>query len=412
MTIGHSSSGPRQGRACSRRQFLHVASTGAVGLSFGLHALAGGNTNAVKAASSPATHGAKVSIVPCKTYGPEVKEALRKSFDLLGGIGALVRGKTVTVKVNLTGTDFSPVFGRPPGESYMTHFSTALALTALLFNNGARRVRFVESTNSKGSLETTLGFADWDLGALRAHGSIVFENTRNLGSGKSYPTLKVPGDGRFFTAIDVNEAYEQTDVMVSLTKLKTHVTAGVTLSMKNLFGITPNALYGDEAGNEDATAGRSPLHGIGTAQYPQKFSNVRLPHLQASFRSNDPGQRIPRIITDICAARPIHLSIIDGITAMDGGEGPWCDQIALRLAHPGVLIAGLNPVSTDAVGTAVMGFPDPRAPRGQPPFDQCDNHLLLAEQAGLGTADLAQIEVLGAPIATVAQRYRSPFRGS
>jgi uncharacterized protein (DUF362 family) len=412
MTTEHSQSTSNQRRACSRRHFLQTAATGAFGFSAGLHALAGQDSNTLTTIVSAQTRGAKVAIVPCKTYGPEVKAALQKSLDLLGGIGTLVRGQTVTVKVNLTGTDFSPVFGRPPGESFMTHFSTALALAALLGENGARRIRFVESTNSKASLETTLGFADWDLGALRAHGNIVFENTRNLGSGKSYPTLKVPGGGRFFTAIDVNEAYEQTDVMVSLTKLKTHVTAGVTLSMKNLFGITPNALYGDDAGNEDAIAGRGPLHGIGMRQYPQRFRNVRLPHLNASFRSKDPGLRIPRIITDICAARPIHLAIIDGITAMDGAEGPWCDQGELRLAHPGVLIAGLNPVSTDAVGTAVMGFSNPRAPRGQPPFDLCDNHLLLAEQADLGTADLARIELLGVPIAAVVQRYRSPFGGA
>jgi hypothetical protein len=293
----------------------------------------------------------------------------------------------------------------------MTHFSTALALTALLAENGARRIRFVESTNSKGSLETTLGFADWDLGALRAHGNIVFENTRNLGSGKNYATLKVPGSGQFFTAIDVNEAYDQTDVMVSLTKLKTHVTAGVTLSMKNLFGITPNSLYGDEAGSEDAVAGRGSLHGNGTPHYPQRNRRIRLPHLIAGVRSNDGGERVPRIITDICAARPIHLSIIDGITAMDGGEGPWCNPDKLRLARPGVMIVGLNPVSTDAVGTAVMGFANPRAPRGQPPFNLCENHLLLAEQAGLGTADLASIEILGAPVASVTQHYQSPFGG-
>ena len=412
MTTPRPHSAPMPRHPCSRRHFLQTTVTGAFGISAGLHVLAGDDTNRITAAVSPPNRGAKVAVFPCKTYGPEVKEALKKSLDLLGGIGLLVRGKTVAVKVNLTGTDFSPVFSRPPGESYMTHFSTALALTALLAENGARRIRFVESTNSKASLETTLGFADWDLGALRSHGNVLFENTRNLGSGTRYQTLAVPGSGRFFSAIDVNEAYEQTDVMVSLTKLKTHVTAGVTLSMKNLFGITPNALYGDEAGSEDAIAGRGPLHGIGTPQYPQQFSKIRLPHLNPGFRSNDAGARIPRIITDICAARPIHLSIIDGITAMDGGEGPWCDQIPLRLARPGVLIAGLNPVSADAVGAAVMGFANPRAPRGQPPFEQCDNHLLLAEQAGLGTADLARIEVLGTPIATVAQRYRSPFSRS
>ena len=43
---------------------------------------------------------------------------------------------------------------------------------------------------------------------------------------------------------------------------------------------------------------------------------------------------------------------------MSGGEGPWCAGVAkLKLTTPGVLIAGLNPVATDAVGTAVMGKP-------------------------------------------------------
>jgi hypothetical protein len=53
----------------------------------------------------------------------------------------------------------------------------------------------------------------------------------------------------------------------------------------------------------------------------------------------------------------------------------------------------------------------PRAPRGQPPFDWCENHLLLAEQAGLGTADLARIEILASPVTSATQNYQSPFGG-
>src|SRR5690242_15417730 len=49
----------------------------------------------------------KVAIVRCRSYGPEVRTAMAKSFDLLGGIGSLVKDKTVTIKLNLTGTDFS-----------------------------------------------------------------------------------------------------------------------------------------------------------------------------------------------------------------------------------------------------------------------------------------------------------------
>ena len=97
--------------------------------------------------------------------------------------------------------------------------------------------------------------------------------------------------------------------------------------------------------------------------------------------------------------------MIDGITSMSGGEGPWCQVNELKFTRPGVLIVGLNPVSADAVGTAVMGYSNPRARRGEKPFDFCENHLLLAEQAGLGTADLGRIDVRGLPISKVVSPY-------
>ena len=349
---------------------------------------------------------AKVAIVSCKSYGPEVKAALKQSFDLLGGIGSLVKNKTVTVKLNLTGTNFSPVFDRPVGESYMTHSSTAMALAALLFDAGAKRVRFVESTQSRADLETSISFADWDVNALLALGKVEFENTRNLGKGKSYSHLKVPSGGYMFSSFDFNHSYEETDVMVSLAKLKQHITAGVTLSMKNLFGITPNSLYGDQAGSEDATAGRGPLHGGDNPEQRRKFAELELPGLKKAATPGNAYYRVPHIVADICAARPIHLAIIDGITSMSGGEGPWCsDAGTLKLTKPGVIITGLNPVSADAVGTAVMGYPNPRAERGTHPFENCDNHILLAEQKGLGTADLSKIDVRGVPIAKAIYPY-------
>src|SRR5438105_234309 len=155
----------------------------------------------------------KVAIVPCRSYGPEVREAMAKSFDLLGGIGSLVKNKTVTVKLNLTGTDFTPYMQRPVGETYMTHYSTALALGSLLFAAGARRVRFVESTQSKAELASTLGLADWDVKALEALGQVEFENTRNLGRGKTYAHLRVPAGGYMFSTPDVNHSYADTDVL-------------------------------------------------------------------------------------------------------------------------------------------------------------------------------------------------------
>jgi uncharacterized protein (DUF362 family) len=351
--------------------------------------------------SGPAKRAeAAVALVACRSYGPEVRGALAKAFDLLGGIGSLVKSKTVTVKLNLTGTDFTPFLNRPVGETYMTHMDTAVALASLLFAAGAKRVRFVESTQSRAELAATLALADWDVKTLQAFGPVQFENTRNLGTGKSYAHLPVSGGGYMFSAFEFNHAYADTDVMVSLAKLKNHLTCGVTLSLKNLFGITPNALYTSEAGREDATTGRDVLHD------PRSAGQVKLPNLKSGITSVDPTWRVPRIVADICAARPIHLAIIDAITSISGGEGPWGqDAGAVKLTTPGLLIAGLNPVSTDAVGTAVMGYENPRAPRGTRPFHFCDNHLLLAEQAGLGPADLSQIDIRGLAL----EKARYPY---
>jgi hypothetical protein len=77
----------------------------------------------------------------------------------------------------------------------------------------------------------------------------------------------------------------------------------------------------------------------------------------------------------------------------------------VRPVQPGVLIAGLNPVCTDAVSTAVMGF-NPRAGKGEAPFYRnAENTLTLAEEHGVGTTDLRRIDVRGVPIAQALYRF-------
>jgi uncharacterized protein (DUF362 family) len=72
---------------------------------------------------------------------------------------------------------------------------------------------------------------------------------------------------------------------------------------------------------------------------------------------------------------------------------------------PGVLVAGFNSVTTDAVAMAVMGF-DPMADWGTAPFEDSDSVVRLAEELGLGTRDLSRIEVLGSSI----EELRFDFR--
>jgi uncharacterized protein (DUF362 family) len=101
------------------------------------------------------------------------------------------------------------------------------------------------------------------------------------------------------------------------------------------------------------------------------------------------------VVVDLIATRPGDLAIVEGIKTMTGGEGPWIPGVAA--VSPGVLLVGGNPVTTDAVAMAVMGF-DPMGDRGTPPFEDCDSMLKLAEDVGIGTRDLKRIEVVGTPI--------------
>ncbi|HUX10347.1 MAG TPA: DUF362 domain-containing protein, partial [Terriglobia bacterium] len=202
-------------------------------------------------------------------------------------------------------------------------------------------------------------------------------------------------------AYDVNPAYVDCDVYVSLAKLKEHATAGVTLSMKNSFGITPCTIYGRNAGIDRPSnvvkGSRGMLH-----------SGDRQPSKTALAENNmnsprDPGYRVPRVVADLAHARPIHLAILDGIHTTAGGEGPWVR--AFRPVHAGLLVAGTNPVTTDAVSTALMGF-DPMADHGTAPFEKCDSTLKLAEDLGIGARDLRRIEVIGTPIAKARIDFR------
>lgn len=343
---------------------------------------------------------AKVAIVSCSSYAGEVREAMLRCFDLLGGIRTLVCGKTVTVKINLTmeGQRFLPMFNHTAGETYQTHYATVLALNSILFAGGARRVRIVESLRFRNPMQEVLAGAGWNVQELISLGPTEFENTRNIGEARSYADLKVPGGGLSFSNFLVNHSYQDTDVFISLAKLKEHSSAGVTLSMKNLFGITPNALYGEDAPNEDSILGRVAMHRI------KHRGPIHLPGETVSWHDSRRKMGIPHIVADLCGARPVDLAIIDGISSISGAEGFW-EQSSMRFTKAGVLIAGLNPVSTDAVGTAVMGFPDPLAGRGTPPFEKCENHILLAAQAGLGIADLNRVEIRGLSIEEAVYPY-------
>jgi len=106
----------------------------------------------------------------------------------------------------------------------------------------------------------------------------------------------------------------RSDFIVSMPKVKTHHWAGVTLSMKNMFGVVPGTKYG----------------------WPKNILH---------------WQGIHRSILDICATVPIHFVIADGIVAMEG-NGP------LHGAHRllGKIVLSDDPVAADFTCARLMGL--------------------------------------------------------
>ena len=84
----------------------------------------------------------RVAIVRCSNYA-QYGQQLSKAFDDIGGIDKLVRGKTVALKVNLTGNPKN--WPLTPDLPYRTDAQSVAATVHLFARAGARRVRMIES---------------------------------------------------------------------------------------------------------------------------------------------------------------------------------------------------------------------------------------------------------------------------
>ena len=166
------------------------------------------------------------------------------------------------------------------------------------------------------------------------------------------PPLKVcpvPGGGAMFRQYLLPQSVVDTDAFVSVSKMKNHAFMGVTLCLKNLFGLPPMPPLG---------RARAYFHHI-----------IRLPY----------------VLVDL--GRIVHpaLNIIDGLVGQSGrewhGEGRVADT----------LVAGDQVIATDACGAYLMGF-DPLTDWPNQPFLRDRSAIRVAHEAGYGTADLTRID--------------------
>jgi uncharacterized protein (DUF362 family) len=369
---------PEQRVRISRRQLLQTLGVAAVGL------LAEGcmsrSESSTPIAGAPPTAtarqpvSARVAIGQAASYDrPVVRQQVRALIDGIGGLDDLVqRGPRVAIKVNLTGgTSSKTVAGVSPIESFVTHPEVVRALGEALREAGARELYIVEAVYERAS------YSQWgyDEVAKALDATLI-----DLNSPQPYSAFtKVPVGPNAFIYQDfmLHPLLEEIDSFVSVAKIKCHQIGGVTLSMKNLFGLAPLQLYR----RDPQDTYRSAFHGD----------------------ANETGTRVPRIVVDMNRARPIHLALLDGVKTVEGGEGPWIET--MQPIAPGLLVAGKQALATDAVATAVMGF-DPRGSYPSTPFLHGDNHLNLAAELELGTNNLDEIEVVGAGISDVRRQFK------
>src|SRR5262245_208830 len=143
----------RRKQTMTRREWLTLnAAAGAAGI--------------LKAAPQAPT--APVAIAKCGSYDGDLVTTLSTMFDQLGGLERSVRGKTVTIKLNLTGSPGLRFQGKPLGVTHYTHPKLVGATAHLLGRAGAHHIRFVESAwASGGPLEEYMLDAGWNVRQLQ-----------------------------------------------------------------------------------------------------------------------------------------------------------------------------------------------------------------------------------------------------
>jgi uncharacterized protein (DUF362 family) len=203
-----------------------------------------------------------------------------------------------------------------------------------------------------------------------------------------FARVAVPGGGLAYRSLLVREELRAFDVVLNVAKIKTHACTGVTLGLKNMFGMSPmNPIMGY---SKASFHGQVPEAELIQSTPPEKLAREYVGEFlegRPSVQSND---KLIRAIVDHNLVFPSSLVVVDGVIGMEG-NGPWSgDPIKANL-----LVAGYDLIATDAVATRLMGY----IPEEMPLFQ-------YAVQAGLGNPDYESIELVGDAFEDLAVAFK------
>ncbi len=238
-------------------------------------------------------------IARASSYDVDLASIIEAGLRNLGVHPQELRGKRVLLKPNLIET--------AAGTAHIcTQPQVILGMAEALLALGAAKIIVAEGSGN--CRETARVAEETGLAQALAGSNISFVdlNTEDF--------VTRPNAGRYtkLKTLAFPAALNQVDWIVSVAKMKTHHWAGVTLSMKNLFGLMPGIVYGWP---------KNVFHRVG----------------------------IHQSILDINATIRPHLAVIDGIVGMEG-DGP----LSGTPKRAGTIVMGRDPAAVDATAARIM----------------------------------------------------------
>lgn len=243
------------------------------------------------------TPAAKVSIIKCKDYTPDlVFSATRKAIDLLGGITNFIKPQSkVLVKPNL-------LMAKEPEYGITTHPEIVRAV-----------VKILKEINCK----VFVGDGPSVWGNQIENVDEVYERTgiKRLCQEEGAELVRFD-KRRMREKFPLTTCLDECDYLLNLPKFKTHDFTILTAAIKNLFGLVSGTF-------------KTEIH--------KKY-----------FEAQD----FARILVDIYQETKPDLTVIDGIVALEG-DGPATSG---KLRNTGLLLAGPDCVALDSVLAIIMGL--------------------------------------------------------
>ena len=277
----------------------------------------------------------RVAVLHAGQYSQQLDQILREGLQLFP---LDVRGKTVVLKPNLV--DYLP------GDAINTHPTLVMAAVDAFRRLGAKSVVVAEGPGHQRDTQLVLSQSGYEESLRDQKIRFVDLNRDEL--------IRTPLRSSYTGMKDLwlPRTVLEEDFLVSMPKIKTHHWSGVTLAMKNMFGVVPGGRYG----------------------WPKNILHWK---------------GIQESILDLCATVPIHFVIADGIVAMEG-NGPLNGT-----PRPlGKIVLADDPVAADSTCARLMGF-EPR------------RIVHIREGARfLGNADPGHIDQIGETARHPATRFR------